>query len=101
MHQSNAQVKRDALSEVVGERLRIIQAAVRRRLGFLPWAVESAVNDLVGLCSTVSPSNSDGDDGDDGNSNGNIEKGLLLLGREGSSGSTSPSRSSLCQSSSS
>lgn len=29
----------------------MIQAAVRRRVGFLPRAVERAVNDLVGLCS--------------------------------------------------
>ncbi|CAN0002103.1 unnamed protein product, partial [Pylaiella littoralis] len=88
------QVKRDELSEAVGERLQIIQAAVRRRLGFLPWAVESAVNDLVGLCSAAGPSDADDGSGGNGNGSNNIEKGLLLLGGDGSSGSTSTSRSS-------
>lgn len=95
MHQLTPnQVKRDELSEAVGERLQIIQAAVRRRLGFLPWAVESAVNDLVGLCSAAGPSDADDGSGGNGNGSNNIEKGLLLLGGDGSSGSTSTSRSS-------
>lgn len=72
------QVARDQLSEIVGGRLHRIQSAVRRRVGFLPWAVERAVNDLVGLCSAVEPSDS------------NIEKGFIF----GGGGSSTSSRSS-------
>lgn len=92
------QVARDKLSEVVGERLRVIQAAVRRRVGFLPWAVERAVNDLVGLCSTAGPSAGAGA-GDGGSENSDTVKGLLLLGGDGASGSTSRTRSSSFRSS--
>lgn len=44
------QVARDHLSESIGDRLERITADVRRRVGFLPWAVERSVNELVGLC---------------------------------------------------
>lgn len=87
---------RDKLAEAVGERLRVIQVAVRRRVGFLPWAVERAVNDLVGLCSTAGPAAGDGGSDDSYN-----EKTLRLLGaRDGASGSTSTSTSSSYRSSS-
>eukprot|EP00752_Nemacystus_decipiens_P012178 g10796.t1 len=90
------QVARDKLAEAVGERLRVIQVAVRRRVGFLPWAVERAVNDLVGLCSTAGPTAGDG--AGDGSYD---DKALRLLGRgDGTSGSTSTSRSSSFRSSS-
>ncbi|CAM9237959.1 unnamed protein product [Ectocarpus sp. 12 AP-2014] len=82
------QVARDKLSQAVGERLRVIQTAVYRRVGFLPRAVEGAVNDLASLCSAPGPS--DGESGD-GNSI-SIEKGLLLAGNSGSSVSTSTSK---------
>ncbi|CAM9274881.1 unnamed protein product [Ectocarpus fasciculatus] len=88
-------VARDELSQAVGERLRIIQTAVCRRVGFLPRAVEGAVNDLVALCSAPGPS-----DGELGDGNNSIEKGLLLAGNSGSSVSTSTSRTSSHKSSS-
>ncbi|CAM9499013.1 unnamed protein product [Ectocarpus sp. 4 AP-2014] len=90
------QVARDELSQAVGERLRVIQTAVCRRVGFLPRTVEGAVNDLVALCSAPGPS--DGEFGD-GNST-SIEKGLLLAGNAGLSVSTSTSRTSSHKSSS-
>lgn len=46
-------VARDELSETVGDRLERIREAVLRRVGFLPWAVERSVNELVGLCSAA------------------------------------------------
>eukprot|EP00903_Cladosiphon_okamuranus_P017080 g15739.t1 len=85
------QVARDKLAEKVGERLGLIRAAVRRRVGFLPWAVERAVNELVGLCSLAGPTAGDGGGGD----NSIDEKGRRLLeGGDGASGSTSTSTSS-------
>ncbi len=78
---------RDKLSEAVGERLGVIQAAVRQRVGFLPRAVERAVNDLLELCSAAGAF--EGDDGC-GNFSSDAEKGLLLQG-EGSSTDTSRS----------
>lgn len=90
------QVARDKLAEAVGERLRVIQVAVRRRVGFLPWAVERAVNDLVGLCSTAGPAAADG-----GSEGSYDEKALRLLGGgDVASGSASTSRSSSLRSSS-
>lgn len=96
VRESSCQVARDKLAEAVGERLRVIQAAVRRRVGFLPWAVERAVNELVGLCSVAGPPAGDGGSSD----NSEDEKGLRLVGGgDGASGSTSTSRSSSFRSS--
>lgn len=47
------QVARDELSQTVGDRLERIREAVLRRIGFLPWAVERSVNELVNLCSAA------------------------------------------------
>lgn len=90
------QVARDDLSEAVGERLQIIQTAVRRRVGFIPRAVERAVHDLIDLCSAAVPS-----DSDDGHLRGNCrtKKGQLLRHEDGSSGSRRTSTSSVGSSS--
>lgn len=91
----SCQVARDKLSEAVGERLRVIKAAVRRRVGFLPWAVERALNDLVELCSEAGALVGDG-----GSDISDHEKTVRLLAGDGPGGSTSTSRSSSFQSSS-